>query len=600
MGMSTLNYFPLAIAEPSSTERFDFSIRRAAALIGAACLHHVATVKASIIPSMKVLDLPPPYGSTGAVASEARECSEIGKDLLARGGNAADAMVGTTFCVGVIAMYHAGIGGGGFALVRDSDGTYEAIDFRETAPAAAYEDMYRHNVEGSIVGGLAVGVPGEVRGLEYIHRKYGVLPWNEVLEGAVDVARNGFRVTKDLVGYMTDATGRPKYPCLVEDPDFAQDFAPNGTLVGEGDTMTRKRYASALEKIGKYGADAFYTGELAEAMVRLVQKTNGTMTMDDLQNYTVLARPVQSARFRGLDLYTIGAPASGVIGLSVLKTMEQYAAVGAHAEPRARHLAAHRFTEAMRFAYGARVELGDPDFVDGVSQLEARLVDDMHAQQVRRHISDSHTQPVQAYDPKHVYGPEGHGTSHINTADKSGMAISLTTTVNLIFGAQIAEPLSGIILNNEMNDFSIPGVPNAFGFEPSEANFIRPGKRPLSSITPIIAAYPNGTLYAVVGAAGGSRIISSTVGALWHVVDHGMTMASALREPRIHDQLMPNTVLLEYKFDRDAASSLVDRGHNVTWVAEGLSSVHGIRRLEDGSFEAAGEPRQLNSAGLVV
>ncbi|OAQ80336.1 gamma-glutamyltranspeptidase [Purpureocillium lilacinum] len=541
---------------------------------------------------------PDSHGSLGAVASEAAECSAIGRDLIARGGNAADALVGTTFCVGVIGMYHSGIGGGGFAIIRDAHGNYEAVDFRETAPAAAHQDMYQGNVNGSIVGGLAVGVPSEVRGLEYIHKKYGVLPWKIVMRGAIHVARNGFKVSSDTVSYMERGVAGREFNYLSQDPSFAQDFAPNGTLLGVGDIMTRKRYADTLEKIAEQGGDAFYTGEIAEAMVKYIQKTNGSMTLEDFSSYKVLSRPVKSVRYRGVDLHTVGAPASGAVCLNILKTMEQFDL----SDRDNVNLTAHRFAEAMRFAYGSRVELGDPDYVNGVRAFEDRMLSEVNARRIRANISDDHTQPVEAYDPSDTYAPDGHGTSHIVTADASGMATSLTTTINLLFGAQIMDPTSGVILNNEMNDFSIPGVPNEFGFQPSEANYIRPGKRPLSSVTPVIASDPrrDGALIATVGAAGGSRIITATAAALWHVFEHAMSMREALAEPRMHDQLMPNTALLEYKFDNGTAASLASRGHNLTRVAEGLSAVQGIMMLDDGVFEAASEPRQRNSAGFTI
>ncbi|KAI9158660.1 Gamma-glutamyltransferase-like protein 1 [Paramyrothecium foliicola] len=517
-------------------------------------------------------------GRLGAVASEAMECTAIGADLLKRGGNAIDAMVGTTFCVGTIGMYHSGIGGGGFVLVRDAEGNYEAVDFRESAPAAAYEDMYRGNVNGSIYGGLAVGVPSEVRGLEYIHSKYGVL-------------------SEDLVRYMNFAIGGQERNFLVEDPEWAEDFAPNGTLVQLGDIMTRKRYADTLEKIANEGPDVFYTGPMAESMVATVQKFNGTLTTDDLRDYRVNHGPALNISYRGLDVYGIGSPAGGAVCLSILKTMEQY---DADDWRRDGNLTVHRFTEAMRFAYGARVELGDPAFVKGMGSIEAAMIGEEAARNVHSRIRDHHTLPVDQYNPRNLFTSEGHGTSHIVTADKSGMAASLTTTVNLLFGAQLMDPETGIILNNEMNDFSIPNVRNEFGFEPSAANFIRPNKRPLSSITPIIAAYPDGTLYAVLGAAGGSRIISSTALTFWHLNEHAMTMPQALLEPRLHDQLIPNYVMAEYSVSNGTVQSLRERGHNITWVREGLSAVQGIRRLADGLFEVASEPRQRNSGALSV
>ncbi|OAA46199.1 Gamma-glutamyltranspeptidase [Metarhizium rileyi] len=549
--------------------------------------------RASVLP--EVVFRPATQGSVGAVASESIECSAIGKDLLARGGNAADALVGTTFCVGVIGMYHSGIGGGGFAMVRDAKGNYEAIDFREAAPAAGHEDMYQGNIRGSIYGGLAVGVPSEVLGLEYIHNKYGSLPWKTVMQGAIHVARNGFKVSTDFIQYAERAVdGKPNF--LEQDPNWAQDFAPNGTLLQVGETMTRKRYANTLERIAHHGSKVFYTGDLAKTLVDYIQQTNGTLTLSDFKEYKVISRPVKNVTYRGLNLYTVGTPASGSIALNILKTMEQFDL----ADSKDNNLTSHRFAEAMRFGYGARAELGDPGFVDGLDEYEAHLLDEHHAKQTRLRISDDHTLPVSQYDPKRVELPESHGTSHIVTADKSGIATSLTTTVNLLFGAQIMEPSSGIILNNEMNDFSIPGVRNEFGFEPSVANFVRPGKRPLSSVTPVIAAFPNGELFAAVGAAGGSRIISATANALWHSIEHEMTMREALRQPRLHDQVMPNTLLLEYGFDAATAAGLVERKHNITWVKPGLSAVQAIRRLDDGSFEAANEPRQKNSGGLTM
>ncbi|KAG6009778.1 hypothetical protein E4U21_001208 [Claviceps maximensis] len=574
-----------------------FTYLLAKLLLAASFQHHVLS-HARAVPEFFLGPVPTEKGSGGAIATESLECSSIGKDLLARGGNAADALVGATFCVGVIGMYHSGIGGGGFALVRDANGSYEAIDFREAAGAAASEDMFQGNVAGSVYGGLAVAVPSEVRGLAYIHDKYGALPWNTVMQGAIQIAREGFKVSEDLLRYIDKTVKGKSSNFLVEDPNWAQDFAPKGRLVQVGETMTRKRYADTLEKIANHGPDAFYTGDLAAAMVKHIQHHNGTLTTADFASYKVLTRPVKTTTYRGINLHTVGAPASGSIALSILKTMEQY---GPPSNVPAA-LTTHRLAEAMRFGYGARASLGDPDFVDGVDALEARLLDDGHARDTKARISDNQTLPVRAYVPEELTLPTSHGTSHLVTADASGMATSLTTTVNLLFGAQIMEPGSGIILNNEMNDFSIPNTPNEFGFQPSRANFIRPFKRPISSITPIIASLPtSGDLYATIGAAGGSRIISATVLSLWNTITGGMTLRAALLRPRLHDQVMPNTVLLEQDgFHKDIVEGLQSRGHNITWVAKGLSAVQAIRRGPDGVFEAAGEPRQENSAGLTI
>lgn len=532
----------------------------------------------------------------GAVASESRVCSQIGVDLLARGGNAVDAFVGTQLCVGVIGMYHSGIGGGGFSLIRDKNGEYAVIDYRESAPAAAYEDMYQDNVEGSVWMGLAAGVPGELRGLEAAHRRYGQLPWQAVVHPSAQVARTGFPVTADLVRYMDYGVQYAQRNFLVEDPSWAQDFAPNGTLVKLGDTMTRKRYADTLDAVAKGGADVFYSGPMAEATINVIRANNGSMTLADMASYKAVARETVSVDYRGYKLVSSGAPSSGAACLQTLKIMEGYPAE----DTAATNLTLHRLNEAMRFAYAAHQQMGDPDFVEGVDELEGVMLSEKGAAATRRQILDNTTQPVEHYLAKPYYVPEAHGTSHIVTADSDGMAVSSTTTINLLFGNLLVVPETGVILNNEMNDFSIPGVRNEFGYEPSQANFIRPGKRPLSSITPVIIEYPNGTLYVTVGAAGGSRIISSTTQVAWQVLEHGMDMRRAIEEPRIHDQLMPNRVEVEWTFDNTTVASLAEKGHNVTWVRTGVSAVQGILVQGDGEFQAVGETRQKNSAGLTV
>ena len=331
-------------------------------------------------------------------------------------------------------------------------------------------------------------------------------------------------------------------------------------------------------------------------MIKIIQDTNGTMTLEDLREYKVITRQTVGIEYRGFKVYATSTPTSGSVCLSVLKTMEQYPL----SDAKDANLTIHRFNEAMRFAYGARMELGDPHYVSNMAVYEDRLLSASRAKQIRRRILDNTTQPVAAYDPRGEYAPPGHGTSHIVAADASGLVITSTTTINTLFGAQIMTPRSGIIINNEMNDFSIPGKPNEFGFPPAAANFIRPGKRPLSSITPLIAEFANGSVYFATGAAGGSRIISATMQAAWHVLEHGMTAAEALAEPRLHDQLIPNQVTLEYTFDNSTAASLIEKGHNVTWVRLGGSAVQAVRRIWDGTFEAASEPRQLNSGGFTT
>ncbi|KAH9209418.1 gamma-glutamyltranspeptidase [Leptodontidium sp. 2 PMI_412] len=537
----------------------------------------------------------------GAVASESAVCSKIGTDILKIGGNAADAIVATQFCVGVIGMYHSGLGGGGFATVRSKKGEYEFVDFREMAPAAAFETMYSpplSNSTYSLYGGLASGVPGEVRGLEYIHKKYGSLPWKKVIMPSVKVARYGFPVTEDLVRYMGSST------FMVTDKTWAIDFAPNGTRLGLGDTMTRKRYADALECIANEGPDAYYHGWIAASTIKALQASNGTMTLSDLANYTAQIRPTSNITYRGFKINTGSAPSSGAVVSSVMKIIEGYDM----STPSNLNLSVHYLDEAMRFAYGQRTLLGDPAFLSNITTYQRAMYSEATAAEVRSLIQPDRTLNVTAYNPSGYEILTDDGTSASVASDKSGLTIALTSTINTIFGSRLMIPETGIIMNNEMNDFSIPNTTNAFGFIPSEANFIRPFKRPLSSISPTIVERADGSVYISHASAGGSRIITEIIQHLWHTLDQNMTSAQALAEPRMHDQLSPNTVSFEYAsefqgikgFNNETTAFLASLGASVSFVAPGSTTAQALRILKNGTFEAAGEPRQLNSAGYAV
>jgi gamma-glutamyltranspeptidase / glutathione hydrolase len=417
------------------------------------------------------------------------------------------------------------------------------------------------------------------------------------MQPAIDTARNGWSVTSDLVYYMGLATPGPEEDFLSENPTWALDFAPNGTRLGLGDMITRKRYAETLETIAKRGPDAFYTGPIAETMINALQASNGTMTLDDLQNYTVTIRKPAQLDYRGYKLTSCSAPSSGVAALATLNTVEGYADFFTPANI---NLSTHRLDEAIRFAYGQRAELGDPLFVPELDRFQEGMLSANTGAEIRSEISDFNTLNISAYDPSGLESLDTPGTSHIVAADQSGLAVSLTTTVNLFFGSQLMVPETGIVMNNQMNDFSIPRSSNAFGYVPSPANYIRPGKRPLSSISPTIAEFPDGTLYYVIGAAGGSRILTSTIQNLISVLDRNLTVPQALAQPRLHDQLQPNQVSFEYAYNNDTVAFMKARGHNVTWVAPGQSTAQGLRRLPNGTFEAAGEPRQQNSGGFAI
>jgi len=419
----------------------------------------------------------------GAVASESSVCCAIGIDVLREGGNAADAvcppsfgiincktngkqLIAQQFCVGVIGMYHSGVGGGGFMLVRSSNGSYEFIDFRERAPAAAFETMYSpplSNSNYSLYGGLASGVPGELHGLDHLHKKYGTLPWKHLMQPAIKLARYGFNVTADLVRYMASATAG-SYDFLTNDETWALDFAPNGTRLGLGDVMTRKRYANTLESIAEYGPDAFYKGAIANATITALQKSNGTMTLADLANYTVEIRQTSNITYRGFRIHSGSAPSSGAVVLSIMKVIEGYDM----SSPSQLNFSTHYLDEGMRFAYGQRTLLGDPTFSPNLTDYQIKMYSEQTAEEVRSKIEEFHTLNASSYDPDGYGILTDSGTSAGVASDKSGLTIAITSTVNTLFGSQLMVPETGVIMNNEMN-----GTIPLFASPNFEANVLR-------------------------------------------------------------------------------------------------------------------------------
>lgn len=333
--------------------------------------------------------------------------------------------------------------------VRSADGEYEFIDFREMAPAAAFELMYSPPLSSStlsLYGGLASGVPGELRGLEYLHTKYGALPWKTVVTPAVDVARYGFNVTADLVRYMASATAGI-YDFLTYDETWALDFAPNGTRLGLGDIMTRKRYANTLESIAESGPDAFYKGAIANATITALQKSNGTMTLTDLANYTVEIRENSNITYRGYKMFGGTAPSSGAVVLSTLKIVEGYDM----STPSQLNFSTHYLDEAMRFAYGQRTLLGDATYLPNLTEYQENMVSETTAEEIRGKIQQFATLNASAYDPSGYDILTDDGTSATVASDRSGLTIAMTSTINTLFGSRVMIPETGVIMNNEMN-----------------------------------------------------------------------------------------------------------------------------------------------------
>ncbi|KAI8906516.1 nucleophile aminohydrolase [Powellomyces hirtus] len=525
----------------------------------------------------------------GAVSSEHPICSQIGVDVLKDGGSAVDAAIATGVCIGSTNMYSSGIGGGGFMVVREKTGDSRFIDFRESAPAGASKDMYKDDPTKAQFGGTGVGVPGEIRGFEAAHKKYGKLEWKRLFQPSVELCINGWEVNPILeqrINLVPDL--------MLKNKEFRAVFAPNGKLLKSGDIIKRETYGATLREIGEKGASVFYEGWIAEELVKTTRADGGVLSMDDMRNYTAKVQPTLVGFFHGRRIITAPPPTSGPVLLSILNVMEGY---DLSAEGRtATNI--HRLIEAYKHGFAERSYYGDP--IDttfrNITEIAAEFADKSNAWRVRRLISDTKTFPVEYYNPTFDI-KEDHGTMHVSVLTADGEAVSMTSTVNLLFGGQIMDAKTGVILNDEMDDFSIPGHPNAFGLAPSPYNYIQPYKRPLSSSVPTIIE--NGDqVEAVIGASGGSRIITAVAQALLDMLSFNADAALAVRQPRAHHQLLPNTLFVEYEYDGRLLKELEKLGHSVHVFDKGLylSGVEAIHRLPDGTIQAASDWRKGGSS----
>ncbi|ORY06461.1 gamma-glutamyltranspeptidase [Basidiobolus meristosporus CBS 931.73] len=526
----------------------------------------------------------------GAVAADDKTCSQIGVQILKDDGNAIDAAIAGALCIGVINSFSSaylsltiyGYSSGGFMVIRNGTGA-EVIDFREEAPSGAHRDMFNENPLLAQVGGLAVGIPGELKGFELAHQRYGKLPWKRLFEPSIRLSRDGFRVTSELAKRIEIMK-----PYISKVASFRAVFAPTGEFAKEGDILKRETLANTLEAVAKQGAKAFYSGPIAESMVKEIQRTGGIATVEDFLSYQALIREPLVGDYRGHKVITAPPPASGAILLSVLNILEGY--------PLDRDglttLHAHQILESFKFGYAQRTELGDPTYVD-ISARVAEFVDKKYAAQVRQNLSDIRTFPISHYNPKFDV-EESPGTTHLSVVDKNQLSVALTSTVNLYFGSQVLDLNTGVILNNEMDDFSIPGVSNAFNLPPSPNNFVAPKKRPLSSSVPTITEF-NGDLELVLGASGGSRITTAVLQTLINALDFDMNLADAVEYPRLHHQLYPNLAYYEAQYPQDIQRGLSERHHNVTLMPF-HAVVQAIRRLPEGKIHAVSDPRKQGVA----
>lgn len=523
-------------------------------------------------------------GRLGAVAAEHPRAAAIGLAMLERGGNAADAAIAAAWAVCVLNTSSCGIGGGGFMLVNSPDGTVSALDYRETAPGLAAGDLYRHGADVlpdlSQRGGLAVAVPGEVAGLEAARARFARLPRDVLMAPAIALARDGFplgsHLAKEIAQNLTALRASPALAALFLDAD--------GRPRQQGELLRLPELAVTLERISREGVDGFYRGPVAQEIASAVRTAGGVLSTQDLASYRPHWRHPLRGTYRGLEIFTMPPPSSGGIIIEILNILanDDLAALGA-SSPAYYHLLA----EAMGNGFADRARwYGDPEFTRVPIE---RLTSPAYGAMLRARITPDATLPQDRYGTT----PDA-GTTHLSVMDSEGMAVACTTTINTAFGAMLVAGSTGVILNNEMDDFSVaPGVPNSFGLVGGEANSIAPGKRPLSSMSPIIVR-ADGRPRLVAGGSGGPLIISATLQTLLGILDFGLDPAAAIAAPRIHQQWAPPSLVTETELDPATAADLTARGHVLRrFPFAGAVQVVAAR---DGTFVAAADQRKGGGA----
>jgi gamma-glutamyltranspeptidase/glutathione hydrolase len=495
----------------------------------------------------------------GMVVTAQRLASDAGVEVLKNGGNAVDAAVAVGYVLAVVYPTAGNTGGGGFMTIRLKNGKTAFLDFRERAPLAATKTMYLDK-DGNVVKGLstdsflAVGVPGSVMGLETARIKYGTKSRDELMAPAIRLARDGFQLSQGDVASL--ASGASK---LGKDKAAAAIYLkPDGNPYQIGDTLKQPDLAKSLESIAEQGPDAFYKGWIADAIVKASAAHSGILSKQDFLQYSVREFDPVKCSYRGYEIISSPPPSSGgVIICEILHILEGYP-IGTYGPNSARTV--HLMIEAMRHAYVDRnAALGDPAFVDNPV---SKLLDKAYVEKIRAEIDPDKA----GFSPrlKPLGLAESHETTHYSIVDKDGNAVAVTYTLNGSFGTGIVAPGTGILLNNEMDDFtSKPGVANLYGLVQGEANAIAPKKTPLSSMSPTIIT-KDGKLIMVIGSPGGARIITITLEAIINVVDHGMNIQEAIDAPRIHHQWMPQKVAMEpFALSPDTLQQLAKMGHNV-------------------------------------
>ncbi|UQE03205.1 gamma-glutamyltransferase [Bradyrhizobium japonicum] len=565
----------------------------AAAIVSVSLVTFIPARAASVAPAA---------AQNGMVVSAQHLATQVGVDVLKRGGNAVDAAVAVGYALAVVYPAAGNLGGGGFMTIQLADGRKTFLDFRETAPKGATANMYLDK-DGNVIKGistkghLAVGVPGSVSGMEYAREKYGTMKRADLLAPAIQLAEQGFVLDQGDIDLLRTATDDFK-----DDPASSAIFLNNGQPFGVGDRLQQSELAKTLREISSKGTDGFYKGWVGSAIVASSQAGKGLLTQDDLDGYKTRELAPVECDYRGYHVISAPPPSSGgVVICEILNILEGYPLkeLGYHSAQ-----AVHVQIEAMRHAYVDRNSyLGDPDFVK--NPLD-RLLDKNYATKIRAVIDPNKAAVSKDIKPG-VAPHEGSNTTHYSIADKDGNAVSVTYTLNDWFGAKVTAAKTGVLLNDEMDDFTAKvGVPNLYGLVQGEANAIAPGKRPLSSMSPTIVT-KDGKTVMVVGTPGGSRIITAVLQTMINAIDYGMNAQEAVDMPRIHQQWLPDMTNVEdYALSPDTRKILEGMGHkfgppqpanHLAVIIVGAPSLNG-EQVGNNRYYGANDPRR--NSGLAA
>ncbi len=517
---------------------------------------------------------------TPTVVSARKDASDIGIEIMKKGGNAFDAMIGVQLALSVSHPTAGNIAGGGFMVYKLKDGTDGTLDFRETAPNGSFEKMYQDE-NGNVItglsstGGLAVGVPGTVSAIFEIHKKFGTLPIEELFQPSIDLANNGYLVTK----YLEDELNEKR-------DDFIKLNGTNSIYSREyksGDTITNKMYANTLIEIMNKGADGFYKGKVAEDMIKTISESGGIMTMEDLSEYKSVWRDPVRFKYKDYDIISMSFPSSGGVILGqMMKAIENFdLSKIEHNSPEYVQL----LTEIERRAFADRSDLmGDPDFMD-LPVYE--FMDEKYIKDRMSTFSWDKATPSSEIKPGKIIFKESYETTHFSIIDKEGNAVSVTTTLNNSFGSKVFVENSGFFLNNEMDDFSSkPGYPNFFGVIGSEANSIQPKKRMLSAMTPTIVL-KNNKPHLILGSPGGPSIITSVFQTILNVLEYNMNVNDAVSSPRFHHQWYPDLIVMEDEaYSNDLNSILNQKNYLIVKLPIEGDTLGVYKRSDIGAVDA--------------